>query len=326
MSKTTTQKSSSTTAIIFAVFAVVCVVAFLFYRGSDIGQLPKLIGNLGGGPLFGTGIIDAVIGVVAASLICQSWFGLGSAVLNAFPPLRIDRMRDTVATTIGIAIWSFVWFFLGLFDLYSSTTAIAMLLIGLPLAIYTQSKQPSVIEIARSDNFSNKELVTIAATLLPLGLVIITALAPPTAKDTLLYHFALPKAFIAQHSNAFIDGNIASYLAMGTEMQYVWAMLLGNIFSARAGEAAAGAVGFLFFAGLLRGAYRWAKEIGIMRHMSMLVILAIASIPTAYHVASSGYIDLSLALYITLAAYGLTRWWKQSAPPSAMPSARRSVL
>ena len=304
------QSSNGFAALLFAAFAASAVIAFLYFRGSDVGQLPKLIGNLGGGPLVGSGIADTAIGLVCAVLIGQSWFGLGSAVLNTFPTMRIDRMRHTISTAVGLGIWSFAWFFLGLFGLYSTAAAIAMLLIGLPLAIHAHSKLPSVIETARSDNFSNKEFATIAATLLPLGLVLITALAPPTAKDTLLYHFALPKAFIAQHSNAFIDGNIASYLAMGTEVQYVWAMLLGNIFSARAGEAAAGAIGFLFVAGLLRGAYRWASEIGITRPTSMLVMLTIASIPTAYYVASSGYIDIALALFVTLATYALTRWWK----------------
>jgi 4-amino-4-deoxy-L-arabinose transferase-like glycosyltransferase len=42
-----------------------------------------------------------------------------------------------------------------------------------------------------------------------------------------------------------------------------------------------------------------------------VAVLIVASVPTAYHVASSGYIDLSLALYVTLATFALTRWWKE---------------
>ena len=60
-------------------------------------------------------------------------------------------------------------------------------------------------------------------------LALVGALAPPTAKDTLLYHFAVPKAFVAQDSNAFVEGNIASYLALGGEMHNVWAMLLAGL-------------------------------------------------------------------------------------------------
>jgi len=41
-----------------------------------------------------------------------------------------------------------------------------------------------------------------------------------------------------------------------------------------------------------------------------VAVLMVAAIPTAFHVASSGYTDLSLALYISLAVYSLCRWWR----------------
>jgi hypothetical protein len=141
-------------------------------------------------------------------------------------------------------------------------------------------------------------------------LALIGALAPPTAKDTLLYHFALPKAFIAQHSNAFVDGNIASYLALGAEMHNVWAMLLGSLIDGRTAEAAAGAVNWLFFPLLLAAIFGWARELDISRRSSLVAVLVVAAVPSVYHVASSSYIDVELALYVTLAVYGLTRWWK----------------
>ena len=67
-------------AVGFAVFAVVLVVAFLSYRGSDVGQLPNLLGNLGGGPLAGfEGIRDSIAGSIAAGMIGSR--GLGSVAL-----------------------------------------------------------------------------------------------------------------------------------------------------------------------------------------------------------------------------------------------------
>ena len=77
-------------------------------------------------------------------------------------------------------------------------------------------------------------LVWIGLIAVPVVLALIGALAPPTAKDTLLYHFAVPKAFVAQGSNAFVEGNIASDLVPGAEMHNVWAMLLGVASSAGA--------------------------------------------------------------------------------------------
>src|SRR5690606_2767232 len=102
--------------------------------------------------------------------------------------------------------------------------------------------------------------------------------------------------------------NIASYLALGTEMHVVWSMLLGGIFSTRAGEAAAGATVFLFFPILLAAVFGWCRELNISRSWSLVAVFAVAAIPTAFHVASSGYIDLALAIYIALAVHSLNRY------------------
>ncbi|MEQ1646031.1 MAG: glycosyltransferase family 39 protein, partial [Pyrinomonadaceae bacterium] len=141
-------------------------------------------------------------------------------------------------------------------------------------------------------------------------LAFVASLAPPNAKDSLLYHVSVPKAFIAQGSNTFIEGNIASYLALGTEMQVVWARLLGGWLNETTAEAAGGAVVFLFFPLLLAAIYGWARETGISKPWSLVATLMVAAVPTAFHVASSGYVDLALALFITLAIRSLCRWWK----------------
>ena len=214
-------------------------------------------------------------------------------------------------TAIGAAIWSVIWFFLGLFGAYSGIAAIAAVLAGLALAVMSlrrvrESKAESRVP-EKPSGFDKALLVIIA---IPLGLAFIASLAPPVAKDTLLYHFAVPKAFIAQHSNGFIQGNIASYLALGTEMHTVWAMLLGGMFNPRTAEVAGGVVVFSFLPLLLAAIFGWSRETGISRQWSLIAVLAVATIPTAYHVASSGYIDIALALYVTLAICSLSRWWK----------------
>src|SRR5689334_12430639 len=106
-----TKTNDSLTAIVFAVFAVACLGAFLFYRGSDLGHLPNLVGNLGGGPLSGSEFVYSAVGALVAILIVQSWFGLGSFVLGFFVINDLERMRGTIATGLGLVIWSSAWFF-----------------------------------------------------------------------------------------------------------------------------------------------------------------------------------------------------------------------
>ena len=74
-----------------AVWAVVALIAFFANRGADVGRLGTLVGNLGGGPLFGwEGFRDSLAGIVTAGVVFLSWFGLGTFVTSF-----IDRERLT---------------------------------------------------------------------------------------------------------------------------------------------------------------------------------------------------------------------------------------
>ncbi|MBC7898579.1 MAG: glycosyltransferase family 39 protein [Saprospiraceae bacterium] len=307
---------SGVPAIIFGALAVALIIAFLSFRGSDVGQLPNLIGRIGGGPLLGgTGLVDSLAGAVIAFAIAVSWFGVGSfavSFIKVFQRENQSRFLDlAMRTAIGAAIWSLIWFFLGLAGAYNGYTAAAALVAGLVLAglnfrrLQTDKEETPVSK--KASGFDRALIVLIA---IPVVLAFITSLAPPTAKDTLLYHFAVPKAFITQGGSDFIAGNIASYLALGTEMHSVWAMLIGGFVSSRAAEAAAGAANFIFFPVLLLAICGWAREVNVERRWALIAVLIVAGVPTAYHVAASAYIDLALALYVTLAVYSLGRWWK----------------
>jgi hypothetical protein len=303
-------------AVLAAVWAVIALVAFLANRGADLGRLGTLAGNLGGGPLFGwEGFRDSFAGGVIAGLIFLSWFGLGTLAASFIGRERAERhshiFEIAMNVAVGAAIWSLIWFFLGLAGLYYPSVAIGATAVGILLAALSTRRVREIGDESRTPEApSGIDRLLLLLIALPVALALIGALAPPTAKDTLLYHFALPKAYVAQNSNAFVEGNIASYLALGGEMHNVWAMLLGGMLDPRAAEGAAGAVNWLFFPLLLACVFGWARELGVERRWSLIAVLMVAAVPTAYHVASSGYIDLQLALFVTLAVYAVCRWWR----------------
>jgi hypothetical protein len=320
-----TNKTNNNSAIILALWAAVLVTVFVAFRSTDLLKLPNLAGNLGGGSWVGADLAYAAFGALAALAIGVSWFGFGALVLGiVVKETNEDRLLAFVrSTAAGAIVWSLLWFFLGLVGMYSQVVAIVAVVFGwAAAAIKFRLLANPLTSILRTDEprsaFDNLLTALIA---IPVILAFIASLAPPIAKDTLLYHFALPKAFISQGSSAFIDGNIASYLALGTEMHSVWAMLLGNISSTRAGEAAAGATVFLSFPLLLAAVFGWARQSGISRTFSLVAVAMVAAIPTAFHVASSGYVDLWLALYVTLAVYTLARWWYSFGATSLVPMA-----
>jgi hypothetical protein len=298
------------------IWAIVLLVAFFANRGSDVGRLGKLVGNLGGGPLFGwEGLKDSFIGGVIAIVILIAWFGLGSLITEFVRREQSENhshiLEIVVSVAVGAAAWSLIWFFFGVAGLYNSKVAIAATVVGIALAGYGFGRLREMQSESRTpESASGTDRFILILIAVPVVLALIGSLAPPTAKDTLLYHFALPKAFIAEHSNAFVEGNIASYLALGAEMHNVWAMLLGGLVNTRVAEVAAGAVNWLFFSLLLASVFGWARELGIGRRSSLVAVFVVAAVPSAYHVASSAYIDLELALYVLLAVYGLARWWR----------------
>jgi hypothetical protein len=303
-------------AMLLAAWAIVLLVVFLAYRSSDIGQLPMLIGNLDSGLFFGvTGFRDSVVGAVVAGVIATSWFGLGSFV-SSFVKVSKDENHShllelSIKTATGAAICSLIWFFLGIAGAYNGVAAIVVTAIGLALAVLSFQRIREARDESRvPDKPTRFDKILMALIAVPMILAFVASMSPATAKDTLLYHFAVPKAFVAQGSNTFIEGNIASYLALGTEMQNVWAMLLGGFVSQRAAEAAAGATNFIFFPLLLLAIYGWARELNVERRLSLTAVLIAASVPTAFYVGANAYTDLSLALFVTLAIYNLCRWWK----------------
>jgi hypothetical protein len=182
---------------------------------------------------------------------------------------------------------------------------VVALLPGIALAPPALARdRPSPRAIARGAG--SAALALIATT---QALALIAALAPPTAKDTVLYHFALPKAYLAAGGGIEVPYNIAGYYPLGVELHAVWAMLLGAPMGARVGEAAAGATLFLFAPLLAMVVYGWARERGLDRGGAGAAALMVAWVPTAYDVAASAYVDLALAAYTAMAVRAFGRWW-----------------
>jgi hypothetical protein len=299
--------------LLVAIWAAALLSVFVAFRFGDLLRLPTLLGNLGGGPLFGgDGILGSLVGIAIAGLILLSWYGFGSFVFRHLRGEDIGHtsrlFEITQCVAAGAVVTSLIWFLLGYFGLYLLTPAIVLIVIGSIEGVLSLTRLGRGTADENPTGSSGIDKVLFGLILIPIILALVSSLAPPTAKDTLLYHFSLPKQFIAQGSNAFVEGNIASYLSLGGEMHVVWARLLGGFVSDRAAEAAGGAVLWFFFPLLIAAVYGWAREVNISRTWSLVAALMIAAIPTAYHVAANGYVDLALSLFVVLAAHSLLNW------------------
>ena len=285
--------------------------AFLLNRGEDVGRLPALTGTvfsrLAQGPVWGPTGLQSLTGLLIAGLIGLAWYGLGDAMVRRIGSEGSGELTLEVAERglLGAGAWSLVWFFLGVLPLYRVSVAALTLLAGLALAASAFARaRLGAAGVVRAVGGGLLGFIVTGQVL-----ALLATLAPPTAKDTLLYHYALPKAWIAAGQAIEVPYNIAGYYPLGVEMHAVWAMLLGSPLGVRAAETAAGATLFLFGPLLLMTVYGWARERGADRAWAVVAALVIAWIPTAYDVAASAYVDLALAGYTALAVRAFGRWW-----------------
>lgn len=288
--------------------------AFLLNRGEDAGRLPALIetvlSRVAQGPVWGPAGLDSLVGLLIAGLVGLAWYGLGDAIIRRIGSAGDGESRELPLEVaerglLGAGAWSLVWFFLGVLPLYRISVAALSLLVGLALAGCALARaRPTAAGVARTVGRGALGLIVTGQVF-----ALVAALAPPTAKDTLLYHYALPKAWIAAGRAIEVPYNIAGYYPLGVEMHAVWAMLLGAPLGVRAAEAAAGVTIFLFAPLLAMTVYGWARERGADRAWAAVAALVIAWIPTGYDVAASAYVDLALAGYTALAVRAFGRWW-----------------
>ena len=294
-------------------FALTLLVIFFQGRRGDVGHLPELLGSLIASlarerVFDGAGWAAVLIGVAIAAVLVLAWFGVGDLVVRRFALSSAAEPRALDLATralIGAGVWSIVWFFFGVIHLYRLPVALASALGAAALGVracwhclpLTQASGPRVPR------------TSVALIGVVQALALVAALAPPTANDTLLYHLALPKTYIAAGGFADTPRNIASFYPLGVEMHNVWAMLLGGLVGSRAAEAAANATLFAFAPLLALVTYGWARERGADPRWASLAALSVAAIPTAYDVAAGGYVDLALTAYTALAVRGIGRWW-----------------
>jgi hypothetical protein len=127
--------------------------------------------------------------------------------------------------------------------------------------------------------------------LLSIGL----ALAPAFATDALVYHLAIPKAFLQAGGLVNLPNNTYSFFPQQIEMLYLFALALGS--DSLAQLTGLGVVFLLLFA-----LWQYSKQ-KVGESYAWLTPLIFISTPTFFSVASSAYVDLQAAAYVFLAFY-----------------------
>ena len=137
-----------------------------------------------------------------------------------------------------------------------------------------------------------------------LGIIIFfllsLAMAPAFSTDALVYHLAVPKAYLEAGGIINLPNNVYSFYPQHVEMLYLFAMALGTDHLAQLTG-----LGIAFL--LLVSLHQNYRQKGSAKY-ALIVPAVFISTPAFFTVAHSAYVDLQAAAYTFLAFYAWENW------------------
>ncbi len=137
--------------------------------------------------------------------------------------------------------------------------------------------------------------------LIGFGSAGLAALAPPTAKDALVYHLAVQKTYLAAGRFVELPNNIFAYFPQLVEGLYACGLSIGS-------DRTAALIHTGFGLLLCLGTYRLACAAGLSSTGGWLAAAVLASTPMVWLEAGWPYVDLALAFYVVQALHRLLDW------------------
>ena len=234
--------------------------------------------------------------IAAVALIFAACLGAGSAVLASLGLLgdldRGERVAWGFAAGLGLIGWA--GFFLalaGMLEFWALLVFCAAACLGL-IFLWRPAPAGRALERAPIDWIG---WVLLAAIATAMFFDIVEALSPPADADSLAYHFALPKQFLAAGRLEFIPRAVNGAAPLLLQMTYMLALGLGGEAALTAWAMLSGWMGpvVLFF--LCR---RW---LGF--NWSLGVALLFLTTPAVLYGAGTGQVETRLALFAMIGAF-----------------------
>ncbi len=247
----------------------------------------------------------AVVGLAAGACL-----GAGAAVLAGLGLLRdlVPRERPAWAFAVGFGVFGWLVF------LPAAAGALsAGVLLGLGAACWAGTPllfRAGIVgaqDRASPDGVGWTLIVLIAAV---IALDVAEGLAPPADADTLAYHFALPKRFLAAGALEFVPRAVDGATPMIVQMTYVPVLALG-------GEKALTL--WVMLTGWLPA---WFVFVLCRRHLgvnwSLAAALVLLTTPAVLYAAGTGQVEIRLALFAIAAAFAAAETWSAGGPRFAL--------
>lgn len=197
---------------------------------------------------------------------------------------------------LSIGVLSLVIFFIGHLGLLSAPFLIVPAFICALFIVYFILKARA----AAGEPFSTVERWMALAAFLSVLLIVPLALMPPSVRDELITHLAVPMLFLEKGRIWEIDYIGFTYLPQNIDLLYLIPLALGNDIAPRLIHLA-----FAVLTGLLIYFYL-APKAG--RVYGLLGFIIYISTPLVFNLSRMAYIDNGAAFYSTLALFAALKW------------------
>ena len=207
---------------------------------------------------------------------------------------------------LGVGLWliAHLVFLLGLTSLLYSISLLVVLLPGVALlivrslpALFSQRLGPTARQ-----RWPQNPLVWLM--LLPIlffvALALSGALTPPIARDSLVYHLALPKLYLQHHQWLEVPENIYSFFPGLAECLYTLVLGLGSHYPAL--------VHAVFGVVCLGATITLGRMLNLQCETCLLGLAVLVATPTFWAEMTWAYVDLVNTFYWALAAICFLRW------------------
>jgi 4-amino-4-deoxy-L-arabinose transferase-like glycosyltransferase len=241
--------------------------------------------------------VTVAAGFATVLLLALACAGGGRAILVALGLVgRLEaRLVDPVAFALGVGLLGWLAFFLALGGLLAPLQLIALVLPGLA-GLAFRIPRPAAAGARGFDALVVAGFALLAAI---AALDIIQAMAPPADADTLAYHFALPKQFLAAGHLQFVPRAVDGAAPLLLHMTYLVALGIGgetalNLWVMLLGWAAAWLL------------YELARGI-VGRRWALVLIILFVTTPAVVYGSGSGQLELKLTLFAMVAGLAVAK-------------------
>ena len=234
--------------------------------------------------------MTGMIAVLAVIVLVLGSIGYGSMFLavsgvNA----RLDSMleRWVLSFVLGMGFVGWILFFPGISGYFHPTVFWGVSGLGIGALVLKARRFRYAYTPPR---FSGIELILLCILVMVLALDLLEALSPPADADTLAYHFALPKDFLAAEKIFFVPRAVSGAIPLLLHMTYTAALGTGGELALTLWASVTGwAAGFLIYVLARRQ---------LSRGWSLALAIVFLTTPAVLFGGGNGHVEIRCAAFV----------------------------